>query len=218
VEHRAQSLAVPVPGYNAQSPLNSAPGQTASPVAQPTTLTTAPNGLSVTQNPGTSATQGSTAPTSPTSTGTPNSSVLNEATGEYGSGVGSQVAAQTASGGGYNSALAQQAVSSTDNAMQQQINQQYGGLQNSLSAAGLSPDSSASALASSEFLANASADENQVAATQYTSMYQNSQQELTSLLETEMGQNNTDLNNSTAANDFKDYTTGTQSILGGLGL
>lgn len=204
--------AVPVPGSNAQSPLNAGPAQPVSPIATPTTLTAAPNGLSVSANPGTSSSSAIPGATSPTSTGTPNSSVLNEATGEYGSGVGSQVAAQTASGGGYNSALAQQAVSSTDNAMQQQINQQYGSLQTSLANAGMSPDSSASALASSEFLSNASAAENQVAATQYTNMYQSSQQELTSLLETEMGQNNTDLNLTTAASDYLDYSSGTADL------
>jgi hypothetical protein len=109
--------------------------------------------------------------------------VLGENQNYLGQGMGALVTNYLDTGAGYNGALAQQTVTATDNAMQQQINQQYGSLQTSLANAGLSPNSSAAALSSSEFLSNASAQENEVASQQYTQMYSQSQQDYLSMLQ-----------------------------------
>ena len=93
--------------------------------------------------------------------------------------------------------------------MQGQINNQYAGLQTSLSDAGLSPNSSASALASSNFLSNASAQENEVAANQYTQMYSQSQQDYLSELQAIQGINNTGtMNQTTVMGDIGAAITG----------
>lgn len=205
-------------------------GQTASSPAMPVS---APNGLSVSMNPstGTSSSTGGVAPVSgATSTGAsgstaqvnPNNlgtlanigageaqSVENENERYLGPGTGALATNYLATGAGYNGALAQQTVSATDNAMQQQINQQYGSLQTSLADAGMSPDSSASALASSEFLSNASAQENEVASTQYTNMYSQSQQDYLSELQSLQAINNAGtMSQTTALGDISSLLTG----------
>jgi hypothetical protein len=116
--------------------------------------------------------------------------VLGENQNYLGQGMGALVTNYLETGAGYNGPLAQQAITATDTAMQQQINQQYGSLQTSLANAGLSPNSSASALATSNFLSNASAQENEVAAQQYTQMYSQSQQDYLSMLQQLTGINN----------------------------
>jgi hypothetical protein len=92
------------------------------------------------------------------------SRVLGENQNYYGQGMGALLTNYLQTGAGYSGPMAQQTVSATDAAMQQQINQQYGNLQSSMASAGLSPDSSGFQLGQSEFLSNASAQENQVAA------------------------------------------------------
>jgi hypothetical protein len=196
--------AMPVTGL---SPTK-ATAQTAIPTTglSPTTATaaTASPGLSVSANPGTSGT--------PNVTGdnpADQSRLLAENQNYYGQGVGATLTNYLNSGAGYNGALAQQTVNATDNAMQQQINQQYGGLQTSMSNAGLSPNSSASALANSQFLSNASAQENQVAAQQYTQMYSQSQSDYLSALEMVSGVNNQGtINQKTTAGQVGSFLTG----------
>lgn len=148
----------------------------------------APNGLTVVPNPG--GTSGALGGAVGTNTGAMSgissreaSRVLGENQNYLGQGMGALATNYLQSGAGYNGALAQQTVSATDNAMQQQINQQYGALQSSMAEAGLSPDSSGFNLGESEFLSNASAQENEVAANQYTQMYSQSQQDYLSELE-----------------------------------
>lgn len=179
-------MPVPNPG-NPSSPTSSAP---AAPSSAPSP---ASSGLTVSQNPGGAGSTGATGTNTGTFSGlTPTQAgdVLQGNQNTYGTGAGALLTSYLQTGAGYNGALAQQAVSATDTAMQQQINQQYGALQSSMAAAGLSPNSSASALAQSQFLSNASAQENAVAAQQYTQMYSQSQQDYLSAMEGELGISN----------------------------
>jgi hypothetical protein len=137
------------------------------------------------------------------------SRVLGENQNYLGQGMGALVTNYLQTGAGYNGPLAQQTINATDTAMQQQINQQYGALQTSLASAGLSPNSSASALAQSQFLSNASAQENEVAAQQYTQMYSQSQQDYLSMLSQLTGINNYGtLNQTTATGAIGSLLTG----------
>ncbi len=147
----------------------------------------APAGLNVSPTPGST----NTGATNPTGNDQRTQDRLKAENEKYfGEGVGNTLTNYLDTGAGYNGPLAQQTIDATNNAMQQQINQQYGGLQTSLANAGLSPNSSASALASSQFLSNASAQENAIAAQQYTQMYSQSQQNYLSALEMVAGVNN----------------------------
>src|ERR1700734_123367 len=154
-------------------------GQIQTPGAMPVTSpgpASAPNGLTVNPNPG-APTPATPAPnyTSKPGNAEGSGSVLGENQNYYGTGMGALLTNYLESGAGYNGPLAQQTITATDNAMQQQINQQYGGLQTALAEAGPSPYLCASALGQSNLLSTASADENQVAAQQYTEMYSQSQ-------------------------------------------
>lgn len=161
------------------------------PVPAPTTAkatnATAPAGLNVSQNPG----GGGVNNTLSGLLSSDQSAFGREQQNYYGQGTGAALTNYLQTGAGYNGAIAQQTVNATDNAMQQQINQQYGNLQTGLSNAGLSPNSSASALASSQFLSNASAQENQVAAQQYSQMYAQSSAQYQQALLSIAGVNNT---------------------------
>lgn len=178
----------------------------------------APNGLTVTANPGSTSTTSGSASTGNVGTNTGGlsgisssdaSRVLGENQTYLGQGMGALATSYLQSDAGYNGALAQQTVNATDTAMQQQINQQYAGLQTSLSNAGLSPNSSASALASSNFLSNASAQENEVAANQYTQMYSQSQQDYLSELQALQGINNAGtMKQTTVLGDISSALTG----------
>ncbi len=102
--------------------------------------------------------------------------LLGEQQNYYGEGVGALLTDYLKTGAGYSGPLAQQAIEATNTAMQKQIQTQFGDLMSNLSTMGISPDSSTMSLASSNFLSNASAQENAVAAQQYTQMYAQSQQ------------------------------------------
>lgn len=209
-------------GIRAQAPtLNPTGG--AMPVPASPAPAGAPNLLNVSQNPtGT----GSTPPggtVAPIGTGAPGtntgtfgdltsrqaSRVLGENQNYLGEGMGALATSYLQSGAGYNGPLAQQTITATDNAMQQQINQQYGALQTSMADAGLSPDSSGFSLASSEFLSNASAQENEVAAQQYTQMYSQAQQDYLSELQALQGYNfEGTMNQRTALGAIGSFLTG----------
>lgn len=159
----------------------------------PLASSAAPNGLTVSPNPGSTSTPGAVGTNTGTLsgiTGSDASRVLGENQKYLGQGIGALATNYLQTGAGYNGPLAQQTINATDAAMQQQINTQYGDLQTSLGNAGLSPNSSASALAQSNFLSNASAQENEVAANQYTQMYSQSQQDYLSELQALQGINN----------------------------
>jgi hypothetical protein len=177
---------------------------TGSPMPINTTPQAASGGMNVSANPG-----GGSPTNVPGLNPADSSRLLGENQNYYGQGVGALVTNYLNTGAGYNGALAQQTVNATDNAMQQQINQQYGGLQTSLSNAGLSPNSSASALASGEFLSNASAQENQVAAQQYTQMYSQSQQDYLAAMQMVAGVNNQGtINQKTTMGQIGSFLTG----------
>jgi hypothetical protein len=167
----------------------------------------APNGLNVSPNP---VSTGGTGTTNATGlTGSNANRLLKENQNYLGQGVGALATNYLTSGAGYNGPLAQQTINATDTAMQQQINQQYGDLQTSLGNAGLSPNSSAAALAQSNFLSNASAQENEVAANQYTQMYAQSQQDYLSELQAIQGINNAGtMNQRTVMGDIGAAITG----------
>ncbi|MHB1955220.1 MAG: hypothetical protein ACYCOU_15920 [Sulfobacillus sp.] len=165
-----------------QMPVSTSSGPTSSNFGMPT----------VSANPGTSGPMNATG-----LTGSNASRLLGENQNYLGQGVGAMVTNYLNSGAGYNGPLAQQTINATDQAMQQQINLQYGDLQTNLGNAGLSPNSSASALASSNFMSNASAQENMVAAQQYTQMYAQSQQDYLQAMQDVMGINNVGTMNQT---------------------
>ena len=189
----------PVPVGSTLSPVSTMPGQRPTPIisglpgSQAPTMpvassppTQAPVGLTATPNPGQTSTAGVPGSATGTMSGltsTEAGRVLGENQNYLGQGMGALVTNYLETGAGYNGPLAQQAITATDTAMQEQINQQYGSLQTSLADAGLSPNSSGAALASSQFLSNASAQENEVAAQQYTQMYAQSQQDYLSMLQ-----------------------------------
>jgi hypothetical protein len=152
----------------------------------PVSPSAAPNGLTVSPTPGATGTTANATGTS----GSNAAALLRENQNYLGQGVGATATNYLTSGAGYNGPLAQQTINATDAAMQTQINQQYGDLQTSLGNAGLSPNSSAAALSNSNFLSNASAQENEVAANQYTQMYSQSQTDYLSELEALQGINN----------------------------
>jgi hypothetical protein len=163
-------MPAPLPsGTQVNQPSSSAASSSAG--AAPFVPAQAPNGLTVQQNP--SGTTGL-----PSTTGGQPSAATTNLTNNP-SNEGDFLSA----GAGYNSAIANQAVTATQNAMQQQINQQFGSLQTAMAEAGLSPESSGFTLGESEFLSNASAQENEIAANQYTSMYEQAMQNYTSVLE-----------------------------------
>lgn len=178
----------PKQGTGSLAPQPASPG--ALPVAAKGTAATAPAGLNVSQNPGGATPGGGGTVNNATGTsGSDASRLAAENQNYFGQGVGSALTNYLNSGGGYNSQITQQTVNATDNAMQQQINQQYGDLQTSLSNAGLSPNSSAAALAKSNFTSNASAQENQVAAQQYSQMWSQSSSQYLQALQMVAGVN-----------------------------
>lgn len=186
-----------------QMPVSTSSGPTSSNFGMPT----------VSANPGQSGPMNATG-----LTGSNASRLLGENQNYLGQGVGAMVTNYLNSGAGYNGPLAQQTINATDQAMQQQINLQYGDLQTNLGNAGLSPNSSASALASSNFMSNASAQENQVAAQQYTQMYAQSQQNYLQAMQDVMGINNMGtMNQQTFMGSLGAALTGNIGYFGGAG-
>jgi len=104
----------------------------------------------------------------------------------FGSGIAPVLAGEVNSQGGYNSALTQQDVQAQTAEMQLQANQNYGNLESGLGAAGINPNSSAAALENSNFWSQTTAAENSMAAQEYFSMWNDSQNRETSLLQSEL--------------------------------
>jgi hypothetical protein len=119
------------------------------------------------------------------STGTPLLTANTNST--FGKGIGQDVTQFLASNGGYNSALTQQAVQAQTQQMQLQANQNYGNLETNMGASGISPNSSASALESSNFWSQTTAAENAMTSQEFFNMWQSSMQNETGVLETAMG-------------------------------
>jgi hypothetical protein len=141
-------------------------------------------------NPGTT-----TAPTSatPGATGGPlggqtdrqQGRTLGELQKYYGEGMGSLIYQYLQSGGGYNSALADQTVKATNDAMLHNIEIGMGNLTSTLGASGISPNSSVSALETSNYESNAMTQMNAIDAQIYNQMYESGQnRELSMLMQT----------------------------------
>lgn len=105
----------------------------------------------------------------------------------FGSGVGGDISSFLSSNGGYNSALTQQAVQAQQQQMQLQANQNFGNVESGFGNAGISPNSSAAALGSSNFWSQTAAAENAMTAQEYMSMWQSSMSNETGLLESIAG-------------------------------
>lgn len=99
-----------------------------------------------------------------------------------GSGLGPQVQTFLNSNAGYNSPLTQQSVAAQIQAMQSQIQRGYGNLESGLGAAGISPNSSAAALETGDYMANAVAQENAITAQEFFNMWDQSMNRETTML------------------------------------
>jgi hypothetical protein len=100
----------------------------------------------------------------------------------FGSGLGNFISQFLTSGGGYNSAITQQDINAQIQNMQHNIQTGYGNLQNELGAQGVSPLSSVNALESSNYQAQATAEENQLVAQDYYNMWNQSMANEVSIL------------------------------------
>lgn len=108
---------------------------------------------------------------------------LQEFQNQYGEGMGSLIYQYLQSGGGYNSALADQTVQATNKAMEQNIQLGLGNLTGTLGAQGISPDSSVSALETSNYESNAMTQMNAIDANIYNTMFEQGQNRELSVLE-----------------------------------
>lgn len=108
---------------------------------------------------------------------------LEELQSQYGEGMGSLIFQYLQSGGGYNSALANQTVDATNKAMIQNIQLGMGNLSSTLGAQGISPNSSTSALETSNFESNALTQMNAIDANIYNSMFEAGQNREESILQ-----------------------------------
>lgn len=116
-------------------------------------------------------------------TGRQDSRTLNELQSQYGEGMGSLIYQYLQSGGGYNSALATQTVDATNAAMIQNIQLGMGNLSSTLGAQGISPNSSTSALETSNYESNAVTQMNAIDANIYNSMFESGQNREESILQ-----------------------------------
>jgi hypothetical protein len=126
-------------------------------------------GAPPTLNPGTT-------PTSTVPVVAPGSSAAGELGNIYGSGGASIVSGFLNSEGGYNSALTNQTVAAQSAAAQQQITLGENNLKENLAASGISPNSSVAALEESNYMAQATTQENAIAAQEYFNMWGESDQ------------------------------------------
>lgn len=149
------------------------------------TVSTNPPG-SPTGNSGTVTTTEGSSLTSPNPFGLSTdqaNTMLKELRANYGDGMGTAIFQYIMSGGGYNAPLAQQDVAATNAAMQQNINLGESNLETNLGASGIAPNSSSSALEISNYLSNAYTQMNQIDASIYYDMWNQSQGRELSALE-----------------------------------
>lgn len=172
---------------NAQNPTAPQPPSTYNPFQVPL-----PTGSPV-MNPGGSPTSGTTVLGDNNQTNPSNNSfnqtdrqqtrTLEELQSQYGEGMGSLIFQYLQSGGGYNSALANQTVDATNKAMMQNIQLGMGNLSSTMGAQGISPNSSTSALETSNFESNALTQMNAIDANIYNSMFEAGQNREESMLQ-----------------------------------
>lgn len=100
---------------------------------------------------------------------------LGELQDYYGEGMGSMIYQYLQSGGGYNSALTQQAVDAQIEAMQHQISTGANDLTSRLAAMGITGASSSMGLSLGDYMSQAVAQENAITAQEYYTMWNESQ-------------------------------------------
>jgi hypothetical protein len=143
--------------------------------------------------------------------------LLSKLNDTFGSGMGALINDfLTKSQGGYNSALTQQSVDAQIANMQHQEQVGYGKLQTELGQQGISPESSVAALESSNFQAQATAQENAITAQEFYNMWNQSQQREFGLLGEVAGATHQHQGNAGDwANQFSAVAGGISSLAGG---
>lgn len=131
----------------------------------------------------------------------------------FGSGIAPFLAGELNSGGGYNSALTQQAVEAQTAEMQKQAQTGYGNLQSGQGEAGISPNSSVAALENSNYWSNVTTAENAMTAQEYFTMWNDSQNREVGLLSAELGP--LSQNRGGALQWFNQVTADIGNLLGG---
>lgn len=116
-------------------------------------------------------------------TGRQQNRTLQELQNQYGEGMGSMLYQYLQSGGGFNTGLTTQAISAQDAAMQQQIQMGFNTLGTNLAESGISPNSSVAALEKSNYMSEATTQENAIAAQEFYNMWNQSQGREASLLQ-----------------------------------
>lgn len=105
----------------------------------------------------------------------------------YGKGVGGELYQFLQSGAGYSGPLAQQSVDAQIQAMQHQANLGWGNISSQLGAMGVSPGSSVQGLAAGDYWSNVVAQENAITAQEYYTMWNESMNRETGMLESLLG-------------------------------
>jgi hypothetical protein len=100
----------------------------------------------------------------------------------YGVGVGSMLYDFLQSGGGFNSAITNQAVTEQEAAMQQAIQRGWGNIASNEAETGISPNSSTSALTQGDYYSNAVTQENAMISQEFYNMWNQSMSNETNIL------------------------------------
>jgi|SRR5579864_635227 len=127
---------------------------------------------------------------------------LSELQKYYGEGIGSMIYQYLQSGGGFNSALTEQAVSAQVADMQQNIQRGLGNLDTQMGETGINPNSSAWALETGDYQTQAVKDENAITAQEFYNMWNDSQNRELSLLKDTANVNATGTANQGGFMDF----------------
>lgn len=160
--------------------------------------------------------------TQPFNPGTPadySKDLLSKLNDTFGSGMGALINDFLTKGqGGYNDAIAKQAVDSTIAGMEHNIAKGYGTLNTELGQQGVSPQSSVAALEKGDYMSNAIAQENQITASMYYDMWNQSESRQYGLLGGIAGATHEHQGNAGDwAKQFGEVAGGIGSIIGGAG-
>lgn len=139
---------------------------------------------------------------------------LSELQSYYGEGMGSMIYQYLQSGGGYNSALTQQAVDSQTNAMQQQVQLGANDLTSMLSSMGISGGSSSMTGSLTNYMNQATTQENAITSQEYYNMWNQSQNREEQMLQ-QAGQTNA-TGTANQGNWMSDLTSGL-NLVGDIG-
>jgi hypothetical protein len=172
----ATSAAMPAAQVNSTFSAPGGPAPALNPASSPTSTMTTGNPVTNQWNPqGNAGLFGSTE-------GTENN-IDQSISATFGSGIGNLLSQYLQSEGGFNSALTTQTVDAQTAAMQQQIQQGLGNLQTNLAESGISPNSSVSALEQSNYMSQATTQENAITAEDFFNMWSQSSQQENSLVD-----------------------------------